>query len=69
MERFPGPLKALLIDIKRKRKIVFSRKSVLSAIDSITLAMDRRMLTGKEFTFLEDLRLCLIDYKKGLFGK
>ena len=68
-KRFPERLKALLIDLKRKKKIVFSKRSVLSTIDSITRTLNRHTLTKKEFAFLEDLRVCLIDYKQDLFGK
>ena len=65
----PERLKSLLIDMKRRKKILFSKKRVLSTIDSITHTLNRKTLTRKEFSFLEDLRVCLIDYKQDLFGK
>lgn len=62
-------LEVLLLDIKRKKKIFFSEESVLSAIKSITRELNRKSLSEKEFSFLENLRLCLIDYKRDLFEK
>lgn len=62
-------LRNFLLQISKEKKIELSERTVLSQINSITKTLNRRRFSPDEFTFLEDLRISLINYLREKFGK
>jgi hypothetical protein len=67
--KIPENLERLLLGIYKGKKLNFTEDGLLAEINSITKVLSRTRFSADEFSFLEDLRVSLINHLREKFGK